>query len=634
MISIKKSLAIFVLIIFWGFSVNLVSQDLNNNPIGSKYWVFFHDKGGLSSDEIDSALSVMEKRATMRNLQKRAIAGPTERLFDFTDLPVYKAYLDSLISLGLEIRQVSKWINAASVSGHTDLIKRLPDIDFIDSVSTVRVFRRKAPDVEAQPRGLLKPGDIYDLDYGPSFEQLDQIKVPQLHDKGLSGEGILIAVFDTGFDPDHTAFADLDIAHTWDFINGDADVKDGFDRQRSHGTSVLSVIGGYAPGYLIGPAYGATYCLAKTEIRDQEIQQEEDNFIAALEWADSLGCRIVSASLGYIDWYTKSDLDGNTARVTIASDLAVKKGIAVIIAAGNENDGTPTTIITPADGDSVVAVGAVQINGEIADFSSRGPSADGQIKPDICANGSLVQIANYTGGFGRGSGTSFATPLAAGAAALILENDPMLTPVELRRAIWYTGSRANNPDNTYGYGIMDALAATGFSIPKIACPEVAKDIFLWESAEVRIPLAIVNYDTIGVSGALWADDQLSFFADTAGVYNFMIVAANEYGADTCQLTVNVSLSQGEENILAYPNPFQDVVNIAYRISEPGEIRISIHTIDGIRVWKESGIADDITAIFTWDGYNKEGEEVANGIYIVYVRGPGMEGTAKIAKVTD
>jgi len=478
-------------------------------------------------------------------------------LFDYSDLPLNQDYLDSLTSMGVEIQRVTKWLNAVSVKGDPNIIRDLPALDFVDSVAAVGVFKRQAPEVKSEPRGLLKPEGAHDLDYGPSFAQLNQISVPQLHDMGLSGAGVLIGVFDTGFDPDHPVFMDLDVAHTWDFINNDSDVKDEFDNQRDHGTSVLSVLAGNASGTLIGPAYGASFCLAKTEIKNDEIQQEEDNFIAALEWADSLGCQIVSASLGYIDWYTKSDLDGNTALVTIASDLAVKKGITVLVAAGNENDGTETTIIAPADGDSVIAVGAVKVDGTIASFSSHGPTADGRIKPDICAGGYLVEIAKYTGGYGVGSGTSFATPLAAGAVALMIENDPTLTPIEIRQALWSTADRASNPDNMFGYGIMNALAAMGYSPAEI-----------------------------------------------------------------------------EDDLLAYPNPFQEIVYVSCNLSRPGDLRISIHTLDGIKVWENSTVVGDSSATFAWDGRNTKGEKVANGLYIVFVKGPGLEATTKIFKVTE
>jgi len=632
--SIKTTILVLTSILFLTFSLNLISQISEDNPPESKYWVFFHDKGELSDAQIDSALSELETSATFKNLQKRAIARPTERLFDYSDLPVNQDYLDSLTSMGIEVQRVTKWLNAVSVTGDLDLIQDLSALDFVDSVATVKVFKRRTPEVESKPRGLLKPEGTHDLDYGESFAQLNQINVPQLHDKGLSGDGVLIGVFDTGFDPDHPVFMDLDVAHSWDFINGDADVKDVFDSQRSHGTSVLSVLAGNASGTLIGPAYGASFCLAKTEIMNDEIQQEEDNFVAALEWADSLGCQIVSASLGYIDWYTKDDFDGNTALVTIASDLAVKKGITVLVAAGNENDGSETTIMAPADGDSVIAVGAVQINGSISGFSSHGPTADGRIKPDICANGSQVHIAQYTGGYSVGNGTSFATPLAAGAVALMIENDPTLTPMDIRQRIWSTGSQFYNPDNIYGYGIMNTLAATGNSLPEIVCPEGALEVLSFGNSDVCVDLPIMNYDTIEVSGALWSANRLCFFVDTIGKYSFMVIATNANGSDTCELDVIIRPPEFEEELLAYPNPFKEVVNIAYKLSEPGDTRISIHSIDGVRVWEEHESAGAINDKFEWDGRNTKGEEVANGLYIVFVKGPGLEATTKIVKVAD
>lgn len=556
----RKRIMILLLgiLIFSSSIAILTAQDSPDQPKSGKYWVFFKDKGKLSQDQIETRLNAIEKNATLDNLQKRAITGKTGRLFDKTDLPVYQPYIDSLKALGLEVKHLSKWLNAASVSGDQSVIQDLTSLDFVDSTDYVKKFTRKLPEYDATPQSYQKPQNTYQLDYGPSFDQDQQINVPAVHDQGYTGNGVVIGVFDTGFDPTHPVFLDLDIEATYDFINDDPDVRDTLDIQRSHGTSVLSALAGYAPGEIIGPAYGATFCLAKTEIVAQEIQQEEDNFIAALEWADSIGCRLISSSLGYIDWYTQADLDGKTAAITIACDLAVEKGMNVIVAAGNDGPG-PTTILTPADGFYVIAVGGVLINDENWASSSRGPTADGRIKPDVCANSSNVYLARYTGGYYRGSGTSFATPLAAGAAALLVEAEPTISSYDLISRLQSTAREVGDityPNNIYGYGIVDIFAAIGF-------------------------------------------EPAQFTGD----------------------------------VLAYPNPFQGLTNIGVNLTGPGIVRGSIHTLDGIQVWKDEINVSGGRATLTWDGKNDHGKEVANGVYILYVQGPGVETTTKLFKVS-
>ncbi len=558
----KRAALIFLLgiMILLPFRLTLFAQDVPQQPQSGKYWVFFSDKGQLTQEQIETRLNSLEKNATLANLQKRTVNKKSGRLFDKTDLPVYHLYLDSLKSMGLEVRRVSKWLNAASVSGDPSVIDNLPALDFVDSTDYVKTFTRKLPEYNEAPESYQKPQSPYQLDYGPSFDQDQQINVPAVHDQGYTGSGVVIGVFDTGFNTDHPAFMNLDIEATYDFINDDPDVIDAAnstDGQQNHGTSVLSALAGYAPGEIIGPAYGATFCLAKTEIVSTEIQQEEDNFISALEWADSIGCRIVSSSLGYIDWYTQADLNGETAAITIACDMAVEKGMNVIVAAGNYGPG-PTSILAPADGFYVIAVGGVLIDDANWTPSSRGPTADGRIKPDICANSSNVYVARFSGGYYRGSGTSFATPLAAGAAALLVESDPTISSFDLISRLQSTARQVGEiayPNNEYGYGIVDIYAAVGF--------------------------------------------------------------------EPVQFT-------GE--ILAYPNPFEGLTNIGVELSGPGVVRGSIHTLDGVQVWKDEVNVSGGRATLTWDGKNEHGEEVANGVYILYVEGPGVETTTKLFKV--
>ncbi|MBI3872139.1 MAG: S8 family peptidase, partial [candidate division Zixibacteria bacterium] len=294
---------------------------------------------------------------------------------------------------------------------------------------------------------------------------------------------------DTGFSLDIDAFVHLHLIATRDFINGDDDVGDGDSAQMSHGTMTLSTCGGLAPGNLIGVAPGAEYVLAKTEILIKEIRVEEDYWVAGLEWADSMGCDLVSSSLGYTDWHTNpSDYDGNTAPATIAADLAAARGLLVVNAAGNGGcDPLHPSLVIPADGDSVLTVGASDFHGAIAGFSSCGPTFDGRIKPDVVAPGVNVRVAHpRSGQYGSGSGTSFATPLVTGVCALLLQKNPSTSPYALIQTLRETATRADTPAIPYGWGLIQAAEAAGIvRVPPIeAWPNPA-------SSKVTI---VISYD--------------------------------------------------------------------------------------------------------------------------------------------
>ncbi len=240
--------------------------------------------------------------------------------------------------------------------------------------------------------------------------------------------------------------------------------------QDRHGLQVMSTIMGFRSGELVGPAYGATAILAMTEDTGSETPIEEDNWVAAVEWVEALGADLITSSLGYYYWYDYSDMDGDTAVTTVAADLAVSRGLAVFVSAGNERQNASFPhILAPADGDSVIAAAAVNLDGVVASFSSPGPTYDGRIKPDLSAQGVGNFVASYWDDetYSTADGTSFAAPLLAGVATLMLERVPSLTPMQIREALRATADRAANPDNDYGWGVIDAYAAVAYWGPLI-----------------------------------------------------------------------------------------------------------------------------------------------------------------------
>ncbi|MBL7009628.1 MAG: S8 family peptidase [Candidatus Marinimicrobia bacterium] len=427
-----------------------------------KAWIYFHDKGN-SHLTLEKKKNIHLNQKTIGRRIKVGIYEPT-----WYDISVNDSYIERMIQTGVRIHHTSRWLNAVSVSATIHQLEKIAQMEIIKSIQPVNRYKKPIPTLEIVNNQSHQKNKTFGLDYGSSREQIEQIKVDKAHDAGFFGQGIRVLIMDTGFDTSHTVFDSLTIIAQKDFIDGDSVVKDEVDKdpngQHNHGTYTWSTSGGYAPGELIGPAFKSEYLLAKTERIDEEIQQEEDDYVAGLEWGESLGADVVSTSLGYLDWYTWKDMDGNTAVTTKAVDIAVSLGMVCVTAAGNENGGNWNHIIAPADADSVIAVGAVDKNGIIASFSSRGPSYDGRIKPELCARGVYTYCARpgENSPYSYVSGTSLATPLVAGAAAVLLSAHPDWTPMMVRQALMMTASRWLAPDNNYGWGIIDVWAAINY----------------------------------------------------------------------------------------------------------------------------------------------------------------------------
>ncbi|MBA7584730.1 hypothetical protein ES708_26688 [subsurface metagenome] len=433
------------------------------------YWIFFSDRGEVNVENAVSAkiVSPTEPKSTSRRARLYG-----ERIFDEKDVPVNPDYIKYVTDIVGGIRTVSRYFNGVSVDIDEDVLEQVRSLPFVSGIQPVNVFTRPKEPAPSKTPPSEKPSMKYALSYGNSYGQLSMTGIPELHEAGYMGNGITIAVLDSGFDNlGHAAFDGTHISHKRDFVDGDDD-PEGDD----HGTEVLSVMAALDPDVMIGAAPYARYLLARTEIVEGnvELRIEEDHFIAGIEWADSLGADIVHSSLGYTTFddgtgYAKSDLDGNTALTTIAADIAVSRGMVVVTSAGNEGDESWYTITTPADGDSVFAVGAVGSDKEISSFSSRGPSYDGRVKPDFVALGEYVWVATAGGSrtYRFVNGTSYSAPLVSGGIALILEVNPEWTFQTLRSELIATADDLGiaGPDSLYGYGLFDALAASGFEPP-------------------------------------------------------------------------------------------------------------------------------------------------------------------------
>lgn len=457
-------------------------QVLKQNDGRWGVWVHFTDKG-LADNDLSTALAAAEQNLPERTRQRRSKMVPTgNRLVNLGDLPLAGDYLAEVAATGAEPRQQSLWLNAASFNATKDQIDAIAALPCVEKVTLVARFSRPDPEVselsQAEAAQVRQKAETaaegsWTLGYGGSTAGLEQINVPPLHEIGLTGTGIVIGMLDGGFRTTHQVFQGLSIQAQWDFVDDDpiVDEEPGeIANGPRHGTHTLSTIVGFRDGELVGPAFGAMVILAKTEDAASETPIEEDNFVAGLEWVELMGADVVSTSLGYYLWYEYSDLDGDTAVCTIAADEAVSRGLCVVNSAGNtRGDEDWPHVSPPADGHDVIAIGAVDLDGQIAPFSSPGPTFDGRIKPDLSAQGVGNFVASYYDpeSYRVVNGTSFSAPLTAGVAALVLQRVPTLTPLQVREALRETASRASAPDNDYGWGIVDAYAAATYWCPAI-----------------------------------------------------------------------------------------------------------------------------------------------------------------------
>jgi subtilisin family serine protease len=380
-------------------------------------------------------------------------------------------------ALGARVRVRSRWLHAISVDAPSAALRLLAQDPRLRRIQPLGRFRL-APGAGSDGRGRTAapspatPGDTCpaggDPAYGASEMPYRRLRLRPLADAGVDGAGVRIAIFDSGFDTQNPAFAGIAVAAQYDFVFSDSVVRDeaaDAPGAHGHGTAVWSLFAGSVPGRLRGIARGATYLLAKTEDIRSETRVEEDNYVAALEWADSIGVDVVSSSLAYLVFdngfsYTPSQLNGDVAVTTAAADSAARRGILVVTAAGNLGPAS-RSLWTPADADSVLAVGAEDSLGTLATFSSRGPTADGRIKPDFTAPGVAV-CAVLGSGVARLDGTSFATPLLAASAALVKQLHPALAPMALRAAFRMSAANRAAPDTFRGWGRPDVSAAAVF----------------------------------------------------------------------------------------------------------------------------------------------------------------------------
>jgi len=606
-----------------------------------KYLIYFTEKinTGLiakESESYNSALKLLSERSIQR--RKKTMG---ENFIRTEDIPLNNEYVSHLESNGITIINKLKWLNAVSAYLTEQQVRLVQSLSFVKKTEPVRTFSYKRTGVQTL---LLKQNAADTGLYGNSFTQLNLSGIPQVHKKGITGRGVLLGVLDSGFRwRIHESLANAGVIAEHDFIFDDDNTEnepEDVANQHNHGTTVLSVIGGYKDSVLIGAAYDAQFILAKTEDLRSETRIEEDNYAAALEWMENFGVDITTSSLGYSEFdgfsYSYEDMNGKTTIVTKAAELAFERGVLTITSAGNEGLQNWFYITAPADGINTIAVGAVDNKNRVADFSSRGPSYDGRIKPDVTAMGVSVFGASAVQSnlYGNSSGTSLSAPIASGSAVLLLSAFPHLSNIQMRDIILKTADNYSSPDNERGYGLVSAAKAIEY--PNL---EFSNNRFLLKKI-------FLEDDIVQLNLFLSSDSKTynQFFGIKPGL-NFLFLLPEylkgqvlkfyfEY-PDLSGNTIRVPYSgcysftygemlikQVKENNVNYilnnnyPNPFNSTTKINFYADKPGNASLEIFDLLGRKV--KTLFNAEISGgeyIIEWNGRDDEGNYTSSGVYI-------------------
>ena len=590
----------------------------------TRYIIKFKNKG-TNPFTIANPSQYLSQRA----LQRRARYNIS---IDSLDLPVTPRYIDSVRSAGnVTILNASKWLNQVTIKT-TDAAALAKINSFSFVVSSMPIAARLNEQSIPVNKKLEKPVDapletnkptftsrlLADaLNYGASHGQVHLHQGEFLHNHGFKGETMQIAVLDGGFFRYQT-LATFDsirinnqILNVYDFVANEVSV----DEDDSHGMNCLSTIAANLPGTFVGTAPKATFCLYRTEDVASETRIEEHNLAAGYERADSIGVDVCTVSLGYTVFdfpsqnYTYADMNGNTTMSAIASDIAAKKGMLPVIAAGNEGTSAWHYISTPADADSVMAVGAVDTLGNVGSFSSYGPSSDGQIKPSVAATGVKAVVASpSTGQPVLANGTSFAAPNIAGLTTCLWQAFPEYNNIAILDAMQRSASKFNMPDDRVGYGIPNMKKAFVILLKKSFTKEITlsgcmatiqlnvkqdNSMSIVVERKQATDVAYTTFKTLAGTGS-FSNKNLSFTDDLAltngGNINYRIRL--NIAADTSVYLDSLTVSAPQQcvakptnSLMVNPNPVADKANIIISRAEATKIGITLTNALGQQVYK-------------------------------------------------
>lgn len=445
-------------------------------------WVYFKDKPN-SQTYFDNPLTMLTQRA----LDRRANQGIA---LDNKDVPIYQPYIDQVdAATGITVKAKSKWFNCVHVRGsQTDItaLKSLSFVESIDFANNLIVANQKVVKKRTKTEPVNKTAKTSTVfNYGNSANQIQMLNGHLLHQSNYTGSGKIIAVMDGGFPGVDTAtpFARLrannQILGGYDYVNRNANFYTGI----SHGTSVLSLMGGFVDNALVGTAPDASYYLFITEDGANESPLEMSNWVEAAEEADRLGVDIINTSLGYTTFddsdynFTYNDMNGTTTFISKGVDMAFSRGMVCVVSAGNDGNNAWHYVSAPADAVNALTIGAVKADETYATFSSQGPTFDQRVKPDVTAQGQNAYVSDASGNIATGNGTSYSGPIVAGMVACLWQALPTKTNQQIKQLIVQSADRYTVPTVEYGYGIPDfSLALSNGN--GLSTTDVSKNDFL------------------------------------------------------------------------------------------------------------------------------------------------------------
>lgn len=514
----EKIKSILIFLFFIGIGISAFSQD--------RYAVYYKFK-----PQSEFSFQQPQDFLTSKAIQRRQREGLQ---IDSLDLPVSKKYTDLIEKNSKYILYNSKWLNASVVIADQNQLKEIQKFPFVERTELVAIGFTPPP--SARLKNLIRVSATTtincDTKLNARMEEVNEnsydfqnqlIGIDKMHKEGFTGKGVTIAVFDAGFPGVNTASVFTHL-FTNKQIVGQKDVVKPWNPQvftdHPHGTNVLSLIASKDETKLVSGAHGSDFILVITEDVATEYRIEEINWIRGAEFADSLGVDIISSSVGYWDFddpkmnYTLANLDGKTATITKGANIASQKGILVINSVGNYGAGGASTLVAPADSKEVLAIGSVTKTSTVSGFSSRGPTGDGRLKPDLAAFGDSPVLIRANGTTAVSSGTSFSAPQVAALAAGLWEAKPEWKRLQLIDALLRSASQYNSPDNLVGYGIPDFFKAYYGEI--LSAPEEDFKWKIYPNPMVENELKIKfgsglegNFELIDLNGKVLVESKLT-----------------------------------------------------------------------------------------------------------------------------
>lgn len=431
-------------------------------------WIYLVDKPNAAAS-LANPISILTQKAITRK-QNHDIS------IDDRDVPVHEAYISDLkLQDGITALAKSKWFNAVHVRGTEAAISALEALDYVDYIhfanSNLNTVSRSS---RSQDKMHIE-NETIDFTYGDTQNQVEMLSAHNLHSAGFTGEGITVALMDSGFSNVNTmgAFQRLrdqnGLLGGYDFVNRSTAIYE--STVSSHGTRVLSTMAAYIQDEFVGTAPDASYYLFRTEDASSENPVEESYWVEAAERADSLGVDMINTSLGYTTYdnatynYTPADMNGQVAFISKGASIAAEKGILVVVSAGNSGASSWQTVGAPADSPAVLSIGGVDANGSYVFFSSKGGAAQvGYQKPDVVARAGAAYVVDENNNSTQNNGTSFSAPILCGGIASLWQAIPEASPTEIMNYVRQSASQFASPDDFLGFGIPDLDVARSLAL--------------------------------------------------------------------------------------------------------------------------------------------------------------------------